>query len=175
MTNMDVTVAAYRPGLGRLVKDHLTRYCDSGGREGHIIDTTPFHNPRFTPTLLLQTRGRKSGKIRRVPLAYGLLGREWVLIGTKGGTPENPDWYLNLVAKSECEMRIATQTFRCSWREAQGEERQRAWDYMCELYPLVERYERVAANRLIPVIMLLPLDEIRALTDQGSAASSMAG
>jgi hypothetical protein len=54
MSDSDMTVAAYRPGLGRLVKDHLTQYRDSAGREGHIIDTTPFKNPRFTPTLLLQ-------------------------------------------------------------------------------------------------------------------------
>ena len=72
MSDSDMTVAAYRPGLGRLVKDHLTHYRDSAGREGHIIDTTPFKNPRFTPTLLLQTRGRKTGKVHTVPLAYGL-------------------------------------------------------------------------------------------------------
>ena len=161
----DLSVAAYRPGLGRLVKNHLTLYRDSLGREGHIIDTSTFLNPRFTPTLLLQTRGRKTGQVRRVPLAYGLLGREWVLIGTKGGTPEHPAWYLNLREHPECEMRIATQVFRCSWREAAGEERSRAWKYMCELYPLVERYERVAANRVIPVIMLLPLAELPAFTE----------
>ena len=161
----DPTVAAYRPGLGRVVKNHLTRYRDSAGREGHIIDTTPFKNPRFTPTLLLQMRGRKSNEVRRVPLAYGLLGREWVLIGTKGGTREHPAWYLNLLSQPECEMQIATQVFRCSWREAEGTERQRAWDYMCELYPLVESYELVASNRVIPVIMLLPLEEIPALTE----------
>ena len=57
MSDSEMTVAAYRAGLGRLVKDHLTQYRDSAGREGHIIDTTPFKNPRFTPTLLLQTRG----------------------------------------------------------------------------------------------------------------------
>ena len=161
----DLSVAAYRPGLGRLVKDHLTLYCETEGREGHIIDTTSFLNPRFTPTLLLQTRGCKTGKIRRVPLGYGLLGREWVLIGTKGGTPGHPAWYLNLREQSECEMRVGTQVFRCSWREAEGDERQRAWDYMCEMHPLVERYERVVANRVIPVIMLLPLEELPAFTE----------
>jgi deazaflavin-dependent oxidoreductase (nitroreductase family) len=161
----DLSVAAYRPGLGRLVKNHLTLYRDTAGREGHIIDTNPFLNPRFTPTLLLQTRGRKTGQVRRVPLAYGLLGREWVLIGTKGGTPEQPAWYLNLQGQPECEMRVATQVFRCAWREAEGEERQRAWKYMCDLYPLVARYERVAANRIIPVIMLLPIAEIPAFTE----------
>jgi deazaflavin-dependent oxidoreductase (nitroreductase family) len=166
MSDEDLSVAAYRPGLGKLVKDHLAQYCGSGGREGHIIDSATFRNPRFTPTLVLQTRGRRTGKLRRVPLGYGLLGPEWVLIGTKGGTPEHPAWYLNLLEQDECEMRVATQVFRCSWREAQGEERQRAWDYMCELYPLVERYERVAANRQIPVIMLLPLEELPEFTGE---------
>lgn len=160
-----VTPPAYRPGLGRIVKNHLTLYRDSLGREGHIIDTTSFRNPRFTPTLLLQTRGAKTGQVRRVPLAYGLLGPEWVLIGTKGGTPEQPAWYLNLLKQPECEMRVATQVFRCTWREAQGEERERAWKYMCELYPLVEPYPRIAANRHIPVIMLKPIAEIPAFTE----------
>ncbi len=56
MSDSDMTVAAYRPGLGRLVKDHLTQYRDSAGRAGHIIDTTPFKNPRFTcPALHLSS------------------------------------------------------------------------------------------------------------------------
>jgi deazaflavin-dependent oxidoreductase (nitroreductase family) len=148
-----------------MVKDHRELYRASAGREGHIIDTTGFNNPRFTPTLLLQTRGRQTGMAYQVPLAYGLFSREWVLVGTKGGTPDHPAWYLNLRSHPECEMQVATQVFRCSWREAQGEERQRVWDYMSELHPLIQRYERIASNRVIPVIMLLPLEELRAFTD----------
>jgi deazaflavin-dependent oxidoreductase (nitroreductase family) len=145
--------------------DHLTKYRDMAGREGHIIDTTAYRNPRFTPTLLLRTRGRKTGRVRLVPLAYGLFGREWVLVGTDGGRPDHTAWYLNLREQPECEIRIATQVFRCAWREAEGEERSRIWAYICELYPIVELFGQICAPRVAPVIMLLPLAEIPAFTE----------
>jgi deazaflavin-dependent oxidoreductase (nitroreductase family) len=160
----DEDVDGYRPGLGRVLKQHLVQYTSSGGREGHIIETRAFGNPRITATLLLRTRGRRTGKPYLAPLGYGLFGREWVVIASLGGAPEHPQWYHNLRASEECEMQVATQFFRCSWREAEGEERQRVWDYMAELHPLFRRYERTVTNRVIPVIMLLPLEELPAFT-----------
>lgn len=161
----DHEVDGYRPGLGRILKDHLTQYMSSGGRQGHIIETSAYGNPRITPTLLLRTRGRRTGKPYVAPLGYGLFGREWVVIASLGGAPVHPSWYLNLHAHPECEMQVATQVFRCTWREAEGEERQRVWDYMCELHPLFRRYERTVTNRVIPVIMLLPVEELPAFPE----------
>lgn len=142
------------------IKDHRRLYRTTGGRDGHIVNTGVVGTPRFSPTLVLKTVGRKTGKPQIAPLTYGLFGQEWVVIASKGGAPEHPAWYLNLQPAPTCEMQIATQSFRCRWREAEGEERQRAWDYMCGLYAPYADYERTARGRVIPVIMLLPIEEV---------------
>lgn len=142
------------------IKDHRRRILASGGADGHIVDTSVVGTARFSPTLVLKTTGRKSGEAQIAPLTYGLYGREWVVIASKGGAPEHPAWYLNLREAPTCEIQIATQSFRCSWREADGDERLKLWDYMCALYPPYGDYERRADGRIIPVIMLLPVEEI---------------
>ncbi len=38
----------------------------------------------------------QSGKIHISPLIYGIDGREWVVIGAKGGAPDHPAWYLDV-------------------------------------------------------------------------------
>ena len=53
---------------------------------------------RGVPTLLLTTRGRRSGRLRRTPLIYGRDGDAYVVVASYGGTPDHPDWYLNLTA-----------------------------------------------------------------------------
>ena len=71
------------------VAEHIHRYVETDGREGHEW--------RCVPTLLLTTRGRKSGKLHRTALIYGKDGEErYLLVAYKGGAPEHPSWYLNL-------------------------------------------------------------------------------
>ena len=48
------------------------------------------------PTLLLTTRGRRSGRLRRTPLIYGRDGDRYVVVASYGGSPQHPDWYFNL-------------------------------------------------------------------------------
>lgn len=144
------------------IKNHRRDYHASGGARGHIVNTGVVGTPRFSPTLVLRTIGRKSGNPHVAPLTYGLWGKEWVVIASKGGAPEHPAWYLNLRPAPTCEMQIATQSFRCTWREAEGEERQRVWDYMCALYPPYADYERTTRGRVIPVILLQPIEEVTA-------------
>lgn len=146
-------------GMGGFLKEHRGLYLSSGGSKGHIVDTTSVGTPRFSPCLVLHTHGRRSGTLYQTPLTYGLFGDEWVIVASKGGSPDHPAWYLNLRSRPDCEMRIATQSFRCAWREAEGEERQRVWDYMCGLYSPLRTYERTVGDRVIPVVMLKILEE----------------
>ena len=151
------------PTAQQWLNDHYSQYLSTGGKVGHIVDTGLFGNGRFTPHLLLHTRGRKSGKPLIAPLSYGMYGKEWVIIGSRGGTPEHPAWYLNLRAapEPECAIQIGTQAFRCSWREVEGEERKPVWDYMCGLFePYIHYEKKIAGRRVMPVIMLKLLEEI---------------
>lgn len=143
------------------VEDHRALYLSSQGTKGHIVDMTHAGSPGLTPTLLLKTIGRKSGKTHVAPLIYGIFGREWVVIASKGGAPENPAWYLNLIERPDAEFQVGSQAFAAVWREAEGLERPRIWSYMGGVYPPYADYQDGAGDRVIPVILLRPKNEIR--------------
>ena len=67
------------------VSQHRARYLASGGAEGHLVDMSHVGVPGLLPTLLLRTVGRRSGRTLTIPLIYGVFGREWVVIASKGG------------------------------------------------------------------------------------------
>jgi F420H(2)-dependent quinone reductase len=71
------------------VREHLRRYVATDGADGH--EWRP-----GIPTLLLTTRGRRSGRLRRTPLIYGRDGDRYLVVASYGGSPHHPDWYLNL-------------------------------------------------------------------------------
>jgi deazaflavin-dependent oxidoreductase (nitroreductase family) len=144
------------------VDRHRDLYLGSGGTKGHIVDLSYVGARGYLPTLLLRTIGRKSGRLLIVPLIYGCHAGEWVVIGSKGGAPEHPAWYLNLLDRPEAEFQVATQAFRGSWRVAEGEERARVWDYMVELYPPYAGYQAGTEGREIPVVLLTAGEEVGA-------------
>jgi deazaflavin-dependent oxidoreductase (nitroreductase family) len=51
------------------------------------------------PPLLLTTRGRRSGQLRRTALIYGRDGERYLVVASKGGAATHPLWYLNLFAR----------------------------------------------------------------------------
>ncbi|TGD74746.1 nitroreductase family deazaflavin-dependent oxidoreductase [Mangrovimicrobium sediminis] len=136
------------------VNEHLQTYLSSGGTRGHIMDMSHVGVPYPLPTLLLQTRGRHSGQARTVPLIYGCVGGEWVVIASKGGAPEHPAWYLNLAAEPQVVFQVGTQAFSGTARVAEGEERAWLWDYMQRHYPPYRDYQVSAGARSIPVVLL---------------------
>lgn len=138
------------------VDDHRALYLRSGGAEGHIVDLSHAGARGLLPTLLLKTKGRRSGKTQIVPLIYGVFGDEWVVVGSKGGAVDHPAWFLNLQGRPDIAFQVATQAFEGSWRLAEGEERARVWDYMQHLYPPYADYRTAAGGREIPLVMLRP-------------------
>jgi deazaflavin-dependent oxidoreductase (nitroreductase family) len=89
---------------------------------------------------------------------------EIVVVASKGGSPAHPAWYLNIVAKSEVEVQIATQAFRATWREPEGSERQRIWDQMVAIYPPYAEYQE-STDRLIPLIVMKPVAAFPVFTE----------
>lgn len=142
------------------VDEHRALYLRSGGREGHIVDLTHAGARGRLPTLLLRTTGRRSGRPQIVPLIYGLYGDEWVVIGSKGGAPDHPAWYLNLTAAPGAQIQVATQAYAVAWRHAEGDEREAVWAYMQQVYPPYADYQAAAQGRTIPVVLFQLKDEI---------------
>jgi deazaflavin-dependent oxidoreductase (nitroreductase family) len=141
------------------VAEHREMYLKSGGTEGHIMDITAVGGHRFGTHCLVKYRGRKSGKVFITGLCYGAIGGEVVIVGSKGGADTHPDWYLNIREMAEVEFQIATQAFRATWREPEGEERRKIWDYMVACFPFYASYQ-ASTGREIPLVVMKPGEEI---------------
>jgi deazaflavin-dependent oxidoreductase (nitroreductase family) len=134
-------------------EDHLGMYLRSGGAEGHIVDVSDIGGHKFTTTLLLKVVGRKSGITRINPLIYGDLGGEVVVVASKGGADHHPAWYLNIKDSPEISFQVATQAFKGRWREPQGAERAKVWEFMVGVFPPYKNYQ-ASTHREIPLVML---------------------
>jgi deazaflavin-dependent oxidoreductase (nitroreductase family) len=138
------------------MQDHLDRYLKTDGAEGHLRDFTAAGGKPDTPNLLLTTTGRKSGRAITLPLIYGTDSGRYVVVGSKGGAPEHPAWYLNLVAQPQVGVQVADKKFRATARTASGAERQRLWQLMADIYPPYNDYRKLT-SREIPIVVLEPL------------------
>ena len=148
-----------RSGMYDWQKEHLQRYLRSGGAEGHLYDFGPINGEGWQPICLIKHVGRKTGRTLIVPLIYGMVEGEFVIVASKGGSPTHPAWYLNIEGTSEIDVQIATQAFRASWREPGDGERQRIWDQMVAIYPPYAEYQE-ATDRLIPLVLMKPVAAI---------------
>lgn len=135
--------------------DHVRRYRQSNGADGHMWDR--LGAPGAYPCLLLTTTGRKSGAPRTTPLVYGRDGDNYLVIGSRGGRPSHPAWYLNLVENPKVELQVGAEIFPATARTAQGEERARLWDRMRGVYPLYDEYTaRIGGAREVPLVVFEP-------------------
>ena len=142
-------------GLPDWIANHVRLYLENP-EQGHDWDSTPVGGPGVLPALLLFTTGRKSGRQSILPLIYTRAGDALVLIASKGGAPKHPAWYLNLTANPHCEVQVKQDRFPVTARTAEGEERERLWRQMAEIYPPYDDYQVAAGDRQIPVVVLEP-------------------
>lgn len=105
------------------------------------------------PMLLLTTTGAKSGQRRTTPLVYLPDGDRWVIIASKGGAPQNPGWYHNLIAHPDVTIEVGTETIPVTAREIRGTERDRLYAEQARLRPAFAEYQ-AKTSRKIPVIAL---------------------
>jgi deazaflavin-dependent oxidoreductase (nitroreductase family) len=140
------------------IRDHLRRYLESDGEDGHMWDASLGGGTGMVPTLILTTTGRKSGKPLMLPLIYGEANGAYVVIASKGGAPAHPAWYLNLDANPEVHVQVKGDRFRARASTVSGDERARLWDTMVGIYAPYTDYQVAAAGREIPVVKLERLD-----------------
>lgn len=127
------------------VNRHIRKYVETDGVKGHTW--------QGVPTLLLTTRGRKSGKLRRTALIYGQDDGDYVVVASYGGAPRHPTWYLNLTENPEVEVQVGAEKFDAQARAATAEEKARLWPMMVEIWPQYEDYQK-KTDRDIPVVIL---------------------
>ena len=137
----------YEPSPWPWVRDQVETYEQTGGREGNTFMDTGL------PVVILTTRGQKSGKVRKSPLMRVEHDGEYALVASKGGMPDNPQWYGNLVANpQEATLQDGPEPFAIDLREVEGEERATWWTRAVEAYPPYAEYQE-KADRIIPVVI----------------------
>ncbi len=159
----DADAAEIRSERGDWMAEHLAMYLESGGARGHIVDLSSVGGRELTTHCLIRFAGRNSGKVYVEPLIYGNVGGEIVIVASKGGADEHPEWYLNIVASETIGVQIATQAFEATWRKPEGTERHEVWAYMSHLYPPYLAYQQ-STSRHIPLVMLKTVRPIDVFT-----------
>lgn len=129
------------------VADHIRDYVETDGAKGHMW--------RGVPTLLLTTRGRRTGKLRRTALIYGRMGDAYVVVASKGGAPKHPLWYLNLETNPEVEIQVGEEIVAGRARDATDDERPFLWEKMANIWPAYDDYQEKTMRR-IPVVVIEP-------------------
>lgn len=127
------------------INKHIRDYVDSDGARGHRY--------QGMDSLLITTRGRRSGQLPRTALFYGVDGDRFVVVGSNGGKASHPGWYLNLIADPGLEVQVGPDVFTATARTAKGNDEVRLWELMAGIFPLYNKY-RDGTDRHLPVVVL---------------------
>lgn len=111
------------------------------------------------PMVLLTMTGAKSGRTLCSPLVHSTDGDDVVVIASKGGAPEHPNWYYNLVANPEVTVEVGSQKWQARAELAEGDERARLYAAQAAAMPQFADYEKSASEtgRVIPVFRLVKI------------------
>jgi F420H(2)-dependent quinone reductase len=137
----------YAPSPWDWVREQVDEYeASNGERANTLLDTG-------LPVVIISTRGRKSGKIRKFPLMRVEYDGEYALVASLGGAPTNPTWYGNLIADPTALMiQDGAEPHDFVAREVQGDERALWWERAVEAYPSYADYQ-MKTSRIIPVFV----------------------
>ena len=140
--------ANYRaPDLSLVGDEHVRSYQESGGDVGYLWNGVP--------TLLLTTKGRRTGEPRTSALIFARHGDDYLVVASMGGAPQHPQWYLNLTAHPEAEIQVQARRLPIVARTASDEEKPVLWQLVSGVWPNYDVYQS-RTQRDIPVIVLSP-------------------
>ena len=129
-------------------QEHVERYIETDGAEGHEWQPGVF-------TLLLTTTGRRSGEPYTTPLIYVRDGDDYIIVASKGGADEHPDWYRNLDANPEVTIRVGADVLSGVAATVDADRRARVWPRLTEVWPDYDDYV-ASTHREIPVVAIMP-------------------
>ena len=126
------------------VREQTEKILETGTTEGvQVFDR---------PIVLVTIRGVKSGKLRYTPLMRVEHDGRYALVASKGGAPEHPTWYHNLVAHPHVDLQDGTVKKEYDARQVEGVERAQWWERSVAAYPPYAEYQR-NTDRRIPVLL----------------------
>ena len=138
----------YEPSPWDLIADQVKLYEESGGREGNLLEGKP--------CIILTSRGRKTGKLRKTPLMRVEHNGTYAVVASMGGAPQHPVWYYNLVANPDVTLQDGPNVYDLRARQVTGDEKAEWWARAVEAWPDYEKYQ-ASTDREIPVFVLEPV------------------
>ena len=133
------------PDVSLVGSEHIAKYEETDGEIGFLWNGAT--------CLVLTTKGEKTGRPRKSALICGFDGDDCVVVASFGGAPEHPQWYRNLVADPAVVVQVKADKFPAVARTVEGEERERLWRLMTEIWPNYDLYT-TRTSRRIPVVVL---------------------
>jgi deazaflavin-dependent oxidoreductase (nitroreductase family) len=142
----------YEPSAQAWVRDQVELYESSGGTKGTTLRDTGI------PVVVVTNLGASSGKVRKTPVMRVEHDGKYAMVASKGGAPENPQWYYNLRANPLVEVQDGPHKQDMTARELSGPEREEWWDRAVAVFPNYADYKK-KTTRQIPVFVLEPAAE----------------
>ena len=140
----------YEPSTSEWVREQVETYEATGGREANTLLDTGI------PVIIVTSRGAKSGKLRKFALMRVEHEGEYALVASKGGAPDHPDWYHNLVAEPLVMIQDGSEPRDYTTRIVDGDERAAWWDRAVAVFAPYAEYQ-TKTDREIPVFVATPV------------------
>jgi len=137
----------YVPSTSKWVRDQVEAYEASDGKRADTLPGTAY------PIVVITSVGAKSGHLRKNPVMKVERDGAYLAVASKGGAPENPEWYHNFKAHPEVELQDGAEKHVYRVRELEGDERQDWWDHAVATWPTYASYAE-KTDRLIPLFLL---------------------
>jgi len=131
--------------LTLLGEAHVRAYIETNGETGYIWNGAPI--------LLLTTKGRSSGEPRIIPIIFSRYNGAYVIMGSRGGSPTHPKWYLNILADPHVQLQVKADKFAAVARTAASPERELIWTEALKIWPRYAEYQ-ARTERQIPVVVI---------------------
>jgi deazaflavin-dependent oxidoreductase (nitroreductase family) len=137
--------------ISLLGDEHVRVYRETDGETGYLWNGVP--------TLLLTTKGRKSGAARTIPIIFTRYGESFVVIASKGGSPTHPKWYLNILDDPHVQVQVKADRYEAVARTADSPEREAIWAECVKTWPNYDIYQS-RTERKIPVVVIDPVRKL---------------
>lgn len=138
----------YAPSTSDWAREQAERFEASGGTEANTL--------KGVPIIVMTSLGATSGKLRKTPLMRVEHDGSYAVVASKGGAPEHPTWYHNLLAHPLVELQDGPVKRDYTVRELDGEERATWWRRAVEVWGPYADYQK-KTDRVIPVLLLTPV------------------
>jgi deazaflavin-dependent oxidoreductase (nitroreductase family) len=139
----------YAPSPADWVRNQVAEYESSGGTRANTMGDSGL------PIIIVTMVGHKSGNLRKVPLMRVEHEGEYALVASKGGAPQHPLWYWNLLANPAVQIQDGPEPFDAEVHLAGGAERAAWWQRAVAAFDRYAEYQ-ANTNREIPVFIARP-------------------